>query len=332
MCIIDVQGLFKTYTKEIKSKAGLLESFKNLFKREKMSVEALKGLSFKVKKGEMVAVVGPNGAGKTTLMKILAGILYPSSGKVRVLGFMPFEKRKEFLKRITFHNGGQPGFIAEATWDIPPLDAYSLLKDIYEIDERTYKKNLSFFVELLGMEKLVETPIRKLSTGERQKVEIIGALLHMPEVILFDEPTIGLDIVAQRKLRDVLKTFVKENNLTLLITSHYMRDIEDLGERIILLNKGEIIYDGTKEDIYHTYTSYRRIEIRFKDGIPATDFSKFGQVVCKTEHKVVINVRKNEAGKIAGYILKHYDVEDISFPETPLEDIISKLYGEVHHV
>jgi len=279
----------------------------------------------------MLAIVGPNGAGKTTLMKILAGILYPTSGKVNVLGHIPFEKKKEFLKRITFHNGGQAGFIAEATWDIPPIDAYSLLKDIYEIDDRTYKKNLAFFTELLDMNRLIETPIRKLSTGERQKVEIIGALLHSPEIILFDEPTIGLDIVAQRKLRHVLKTFVEENNLTLIITSHYMRDIEDLGKRIILLNKGNIIYDGTKDGIYHTYAFYRRIEIRFKNAVPEDDFGKFGEVVKRESNSIVIHTNKTEATEVANYILKHYDVQDISFPEIPLEDIISKLYGEVDH-
>ena len=330
MCIIYVNNLKKFYRKEIK-KEGLWESIKSLLKRESVTIFALKGISFTVNKGEMVGVVGPNGAGKTTLLKILSGILYPSSGTVRVLGYTPQKRERNFLKNITFHNGGQPGFISEATWDIPALDAYNFLKDIYEIDEATYRKNLEFFIELLDMRKLIATPIRKLSTGERQKVEIIGALLHSPSVIFFDEPTIGLDIVAQRKLRDTLKLFVKENGLTLIITSHYMRDIEDLGERIIMLNKGRILYDGSKEGIYTQFKPLKRVKITFGGGIPQIDFTHFGKMVEHNTKSITLLVERDKAREIARDLLAKHSISDISFSDPPLEDIIAELYGEVNH-
>ena len=330
MCIICVNNLKKFYRKEIK-KEGLWESIKSLFKREYITIQALSGVSFHIKRGEMVGIVGPNGAGKTTLLKILSGILYPSSGTVRVLGYIPQKRERNFLKSITFHNGGQAGFISEATWDIPALDAYYFLKDLYEIDETTFRKNLEFFIELLDMRKLIETPIRKLSTGERQKVEIIGALLHSPSVIFFDEPTIGLDIVSQRKLRETLKLFVKENGLTLIITSHYMRDIEDLGERIIMLNKGRILYDGSKEGIYTQFKPLKRVKITFGEEIPQIDFTYFGKLIEQNVKSITLLVERDKAREIAREFLAKYTINDISFSDPPLEDIVAEMYGEVKY-
>lgn len=248
MPIIEVKNLhksFKIYQKE----PGLAGSFKSLFHRKYEKKEAVKDVSFTIEEGELIGFIGPNGAGKTTTLKMLSGLLYPSGGHVSVLGFTPFDRKHEFLKQISLVMGQKN----QLWWDLPPMDTFLLNKEIYEILDTDFKKRVEELSELLDVKDILNVQVRKLSLGQRMKCELMAALLHHPKIFFLDEPTIGLDVVAQQKLRDFIKEYNEKYKATILLTSHYMRDVKQLCKRVVVINYGEIIYDGDLDQLMKEY-------------------------------------------------------------------------------
>ncbi len=256
--VITVEHLQKVYKRQ-QRKSGLHSVIKDFFRRKYTEIKALKDINFTVREGEIVGYIGPNGAGKTTTLKILSGILYPSGGFVNVLGFTPWKRKGDFLKRITLIMGQKN----QLWWDLPAMDSFLLFKEIYEVPDDIFKKQISTLLDMLDAGKLVNYPVRYLSMGERMKMEIVGALIHDPDIIFLDEPTIGLDVLSQTAIREFLSTYNKEFQKTVILTSHYMKDIEELSNRVIFIMNGEIIYDGAIDKLISKTLSYEYVEVTF---------------------------------------------------------------------
>ena len=259
--VISVKNLEKVYKRQ-RRKSGLKNVIKDFFRREYMEIQALKKISFTVRKGEIIGYIGPNGAGKTTTLKILSGILYPSGGDVEVLGFTPWKRKREFLKKITLIMGQKN----QLWWDIPAMDSFLLFKEIYEVPDHIFKKQINTLLDMLDAGKLVNYPVRHLSMGERMKMEIVAALIHNPDIIFLDEPTIGLDVMSQTSIREFLSAYNKEFQKTIILTSHYMKDIEELSNRVIFIMNGEIIYDGSIDKLISRTLSHEYVEVTFGAG------------------------------------------------------------------
>jgi len=259
--VISVKNLEKVYKRQ-RRKSGLKNVIKDFFRREYTEIQALKKVSFTVRKGEIIGYIGPNGAGKTTTLKILSGILYPSGGNVEVLGFTPWKRKREFLKKITLIMGQKN----QLWWDIPAMDSFLLFKEIYEVPDHIFKKQINTLLDMLDAEKLVNYPVRHLSMGERMKMEIVAALIHNPDIIFLDEPTIGLDVMSQTSIREFLSAYNKEFQKTIVLTSHYMKDIEELSNRVIFIMNGEIIYDGSIDKLISRTLSHEYVEVTFGTG------------------------------------------------------------------
>lgn len=270
MPIIEVKNLSKTY-EYYKKQPGLLASVKGLFKREKLYVEAVKEINFNIEEGELVGFLGPNGAGKTTTLKILSGILYPSGGEAKVLGYTPHKRQKEYQKQFALVMGQKN----QLWWDLPAMESFILNKEIYEVPDKEFKDNLAELTELLDVKDVLDIQVRKLSLGQRMKCELIAALLHKPKVLFLDEPTIGLDVVAQKNIRDFIKKYNQEEKTTIILTSHYMEDISQLCKRIIIIDLGRIIYDGRLDDLMKKYASHKLLEV---DDVIREIFGSGGEV------------------------------------------------------
>lgn len=256
MPVISVESLSKSYRRH-RRQSGFKGLIKDFFQREYESIPAVRNVSFHVEKGEFVGYLGPNGAGKTTTLKLLSGILQPDSGVVSVLNEEPFKRNKDFLRRIGFVMGSK----SQLWWDLPALDTLRLMQDIYDVPESEFAERLNSLAQILNVSALLEIPVRKLSLGERMKLETICSLIHSPEIVFLDEPTIGLDLVSQEAIRTFLKWYNKEFGATILLTSHYIRDIEELCERILLINRGRIVFDGKQEELHSTYSDYILIDV-----------------------------------------------------------------------
>ncbi len=321
MSIIEVDSLTKGYRVH-KKKEGMKGSLLGLVKREYEYVEAVKEISFKVEEGELLGVVGQNGAGKTTTMKMLSGLLYPSAGKVRVIGCIPWERRKEFLSDISFLMG-QKG---QLLWDIPAIDCFLLYKEIYCLEKNTFQRTVKELSQTLEVEHLLHIPVRNLSLGERMKMEIIAAVLHSPRVLFLDEPTIGLDITTQKKLRSFLEKQNVQKGTTMLLTSHYMGDIVSLCSRLIIINHGEIIFDDKIEKIRHMYQADRVVRVSFADKADEALLRKYQELLKK--QKDFQYTFQMKQGKVNAFIqeVSAYMPIDFSIEEQPIEDMIEKLY------
>jgi len=269
MEIIKVTNLKKTYECH-KKESGLKNSFKNLFHRQKLFNEAVKEISFTIEKGEIVGFLGPNGAGKTTTLKLLSGILFPTSGAAAVMGFTPWERKKEYKKRFAVVMAQKN----QLWWDLPANESLILNQYIYEIGDKEYQKTVDELTGMLDVKRLLSVPVRKLSLGERMKMEVISSLLHKPEVILLDEPTIELDLIAQRDLRNFFKYYNEQNKTTIMLTSHYMDDIENLCERSIIINKGQIVYDGLLSQLRDVYKNKKTLKVELKSGLSAEQLGR----------------------------------------------------------
>ncbi|MEK9166773.1 MAG: ABC transporter ATP-binding protein [Patescibacteria group bacterium] len=323
--IIQVTDLKKVFT-SFKKKEGLKASFKDFFKREKISTDALKGVSFEIEKGEFIGFLGPNGAGKTTTLKMLTGILTPSSGEAKILGYTPWKRENAFKKKFSFIMG-QKG---QLWWDLPPLDSYELFKHIYEIPNEKYKKNLKFLTELLQIEDIIEVQTRKLSLGQRMKAELVGALIHSPEILFLDEPTIGLDVVAQHSIREFLKTYNKETNATIILTSHYMEDIKRLCERVLIIDHGSLIYDGTYQHLTKKFAQDKTVELTLNKRVDQADLTKYGKILELTEDSVRLSVPREKSTKLIAEMMEKLPIEDISVHERTMEDIVSEIFQNKH--
>jgi len=313
----NLRKIYRTYEKE----EGFLGSLKSLIKRRYIDVEALKGISFTIKEGEFVGYIGPNGAGKTTTLKILSGVLYPTSGEVRVLGFIPWERKREFLKQISFVMGQKQ----QLWWDLPALDSFLLNREIYEIPEDLFRSNLEELASLLNVEKLLKVPLRNLSLGERMKMELIASLLHSPKVLFLDEPTIGLDVISQKEVRDFLRRYNKEHKTSIVLTSHYVRDIEELCERVIVIHKGEIVWDGLMEELTKRYTEDKLLTITFEEAVPR-DLEEYGIFLNRNGADVTLRVKRERVAEVSRLLLERFKVKDVRIEEVPIEEVMREIF------
>jgi len=271
----------------------------------------LDNVSFEVKKDDTLAIIGPNGAGKTTTLKMLSGILYPTSGEVEVLGYLPSERKKEFLKQYALVMGQK----SQLWWDLPPMEGFLLNKEIYEVEEKKFKESVGYLSEILGVEKVLKIPLRKLSLGQRMKCELIAALLHDPKILFLDEPTIGLDVVVQKKIRAFLKQYNIEKNTTLILTSHYMDDVQELCKRIIVINSGQIVYDGSLRQLIERYGKNKTLKLVFNGKVRKSDLGVFGEVVefQKDGMAATLSVPRVTHASLAGKILSEANFNTKNF-------------------
>lgn len=323
MTIIDVNNLSKSF-KQYQKEPGLAGSLKSLFKREYFDIKAVDDISFQIEEGEAVGFIGPNGAGKTTSLKMLSGILHPSSGSVTVLGYVPYERKKEFLKQYALVMGQK----SQLWWDLPPMEGFLLNKEIYEVSDKQFKEAVGNLSDILGVEKVLKIPVRKLSLGQRMKCELIAALLHNPKILFLDEPTIGLDVVVQKKIRAFLKQYNEERGTTLILTSHYMDDVQELCKRIIVINSGKIVYDGSLRQLIEKYGKNKTLRLVFNGRVDKVDLKKYGEVVefQKDGLAATLSVSRVSHAAVAGKILNTLPVDDLDIAETSLEDIIRDIF------
>ena len=322
MALIEVTGLRKTF-EYTKKDEGLQSSFRSLFHREKLYKQAVKGIDFTLEKGEMVGFLGPNGAGKTTTLKMLSGILFPTEGQATVMGYVPWERKKDFKMRFAIVMGQK----SQLWWDLPAVESFSLNRHIYEIDEAEYRKTLGELTEILNVGKLLGVQVRRLSLGERMKMELIASLLHKPEVIFLDEPTIGLDFISQKRIREFLREYNREKQTTVLLTSHSIADIEDLCRRTIVIAEGTIAYDGELKKINGLFGERKRIQVTFETEEAAQrDLTRFGTVCSREGVQVVLEVPRAQVRDVSRMMLETLPVTDFNIADIPVEEGIARLY------
>jgi ABC-2 type transport system ATP-binding protein len=321
MPIITVDRLSKSFD-YYKKELGLKSSFKNLFYREKLTKEAVRQISFCIEPGEMVGFLGPNGAGKTTTLKMLSGILHPASGDARVLGYTPWERKKAFKMQFAIVMGQK----AQLWWDLPANESLYLNKTIYEIDDRTYRSTLAELTELLDVKDLLSVQVRRLSLGERMKMELIAALIHKPQLIFLDEPTIGLDIISQKKIRQFLRYYNQEKHATVILTSHYMQDIEDLCRRAIIINQGRLVFDGELARVNDLFAGSKIIRLQLSETVTASDLSAFGTLKEHGEFSATLEVPRADLKPRSQAILDRLPVVDFTIEDIPIEEGIALLY------
>jgi ABC-2 type transport system ATP-binding protein len=303
--VIRVKDLSKSFTAHVKE-PGLKGSLKSLFSRKYVEKHALKSVSLEIEQGEIIGLIGANGAGKTTLVKILSGIVHPTSGEATILGHIPWERPNEYRRQMSLIMGQK----YQVWWDLPALDSFLLLKEIYQIPETQYKYNIEFLSETLSIKDQLKTQVRKLSLGERMKVELMASLLHNPKVIFLDEPTIGLDLTAQKAVRQFIKNYQKEFRPITILTSHYMEDIKELCPRVVIMKEGEFVYDGELAKIQglmgdKKVISVTTLENTFKVQIPRTELSKKTQEIFETHDVLDLNIQDPSIEEVIESIMKH---------------------------
>ncbi len=303
---------------------GLTGAVKSLFFPKKKQVHALRGVSFSIQTGELVGFIGPNGAGKTTTLKTLSGLLYPTSGFVEVLEHDPWERKPEFLKQIALVMGQKN----QLWWDLPAIETFELNRAIYELSTREYEENLKELVDLLEIGKLINTPARKLSLGQRMRMELTAALLHKPKVLFLDEPTIGLDLVAQQKMRDFIYEYNRKYQATIILTSHNMDDLVDLARRVIVIDEGKVLFDGALEELVEKFAKEKIIKATLAKDDGIADLEKIGKVRKLTFPQVVIEVPRNAIAVAAAELLQNFAVDDLTIEEIPIEDVIRKVFRD----
>lgn len=326
MSVISVKDLKKYYRVHHKE-PGLTGSIRSLFHRKYIDVKAVDGISFEINEGELLGFIGPNGAGKTTTLKVLSGLLYPTSGEVKVLGYEPFKRQEDFQKKISLVMGQKN----QLWWDLPAWESFILNKEIYEISQKKFEDVVKNLSEMLEVEDILKVQVRKLSLGQRMKCELIAALLHQPEVLFLDEPTIGLDVLAQKNMRDFIKEYNKKFNATIVLTSHYMADVKELCKRVIIINEGKILYDGLLEDIVEKLAPYRIIKVDFEQEVDKDKLAKFGDMQKYDGVHAEVQVSKHEVAKKAAKILSSFSISDLTIEDPAIEDIIRQIFkkGEV---
>jgi len=321
--IIQTSHLSKSF-QQYKKPAGIKESFKSLFHRKYFSVDAVKDINLEIKDGEFVGFIGPNGAGKTTTLKMLAGLLYPSGGDIQVMGKTPFKREHSFLKDYALVMGQK----SQLMWDLPPIETLELNKEIYEISDKKYQENLNVLSDLLKIKDVLEIPVRKLSLGQRMKCELATALIHQPKLLFLDEPTIGLDVVAQKNIRNFLKKYNEINHTTIILTSHYMDDVSQLCNRIVIISHGSLIYDGSLKNLTEKYLAQKFLKFIFKEKVLKKDLSQFGKIEKYSEDGLSVTLivdRKNHLD-IAAKALKSLPIDDLDIAEISLEEIIRHIF------
>jgi ABC-2 type transport system ATP-binding protein len=303
--VVQVDGLEKVF-KVPEREAGLRASVRSLAKRRWREVRAVDGVSFDLQPGEVVGFLGPNGAGKTTTLKMLSGLLHPTGGNVSVLGHVPWKREREYLRRITLVMGNRN----QLQWDLPALDSFELNRAIYRLPREQFRETRDELIELLDVGDLVRKPVRQLSLGERMKVEVVGSLLHLPQVLFLDEPTIGLDVTMQKRIRNFVAAYNERYGATVLLTSHYMADVEALCKRVIVIHHGTILFDGQLDALADRFGAYKTIEAVLADG-----------------ETVRMQVPRNETSAATARLLAENDVHDLTVEDPPIEDVIEQVFA-----
>lgn len=321
MPIISVKHL-KKYYKVYKKEPGLWGSIKSLWHREYQEVKAVDDVSFDIEEGEIVGFIGQNGAGKTTTLKVLSGLLYPTDGEISVLGYNPWERKTEFQKQFALVMGQKN----QLWWDLPAMESFLLNKAIYEVPDAQFKKTLNKLVDLLDVKEVLNVQVRKLSLGQRMKCELIAALLHSPKVLFLDEPTIGLDVVMQKVLRDFIRDYNKEFGATIILTSHYMDDVKELCKRAIIIDHGHKIFDGKLQDIIDTYARNKIVSVILSDKVSKEKLEKFGEIKSYDYPQATLLVPRKQAAQIAGKMIAELPIEDVNIEEPPIEAIIREVF------
>lgn len=321
MPAVEVKDLCKTFYSTVK-KPGLIGSLGSIIKPEKKAFQAVNKVTFEVEEGEMVGFLGPNGAGKTTTLKMLTGILHATDGEARVLGHEPFRREPALLRQISLVMGNKQ----QLWWDLPAWDSFVVLRELYGVDPKKFQDMIDELLPALNLEDKLQTQVRKLSLGERMKCELVAALIHSPRVIFLDEPTIGLDILSQHRIRDFLKTYQKREGCTVLLTSHYMQDVAELCSRVILINEGRVVFDGSIDSLTRKYSSERRLRLHFSEPVSAEDLAKFGEVRDHQEAEAVVIIQKQDIASSTAAILQQLPVADITVEEASIEEVISNLF------
>jgi ABC-2 type transport system ATP-binding protein len=318
---IDVAGLRKTFVVPVRE-AGLRAAVRGLVRRRHHQVEAVAGASFSIEAGEVVGFLGPNGAGKTTTLKMLSGLLFPTAGQASVLGHVPWRRERDFLRQIALVMGNRN----QLQWDIPALDSYEMYRAIYRIPEAEFRRTRDELVELLDLGDLVRKPVRNLSLGERMKAELIGVLLHRPRVLFLDEPTIGLDVTSQKRVRGFVAEYNRRHGATVLLTSHYMADVLALCRRVIVIHHGRILFDGDLGALAARFSPSKTIGVILAE--PLTDPGRYGEVVAADGLRVVLKVDRAEASSVAARLLADHQVTDLTIEDPPIDDVIDRVFTD----
>ncbi|HUG93289.1 MAG TPA: ABC transporter ATP-binding protein [Planctomycetaceae bacterium] len=321
MPAIEVRNLSKSYRVYCK-REGVLASIAGLFRREYKEVRAVRDVSFTIDEAEMVAFLGPNGAGKTTTLKLLSGLIYPTAGEARVLGYVPWKRENAYRRRFSLVMGQKN----QLWWDLPAQESFRLHKEIYRIEHEAYRRRLDELTSLLEVGHLMGQPVRELSLGERMRMELIAALLHSPEVLLLDEPTIGLDVVSQRRVQEFLRSYQSQRKITVILTSHYMKDVEALCRRAIIINEGQIKHDGPLAGIVDRFSRHKVIDLQFAGSVIPHDLGRYGTVIESRPPRAKLEVPRHQIPEILASLLSRYTIEDVGVQERPLEEVIAEMF------
>lgn len=324
--IISVKNL-KKYYRVNQKEPGFWGSVKSLLYRKYYDVHAVDNISFEIGEGELVGFIGPNGAGKTTTLKVLSGLLYPTAGQVKVLGYEPFKRQTQFQEQFALVMGQKN----QLWWDLPAMESFLLNKEIYEIPQDKFQKVVKDLSFMLKVEDILKVQVRKLSLGQRMKCELIASLLHSPKILFLDEPTIGLDVVAQKNMRDFIKEYNKQFKATIILTSHYMVDVKELCKRVIIINEGKILYDGLLDKIVNKFAPFKVVNIDFDSSatlsVDRKNLKTVGDIKEFDKLHAVIHVPKDEAAKRVGKLLSRFPVSDLTIEDPAIEDIIRQIFS-----
>jgi len=316
----DLRKEFRVHQKE----PGLRGALSGLVNRRFSTVEAVKGISIAIEEGELVGFIGPNGAGKTTTLKMLSGLLHPTSGEATVMGYTPWHRERLFLQKFSLVMGQK----AQLWWDLPLYDSLLLQRDIYEMNSSDFEESLAELTALLDLQDFLKIQVRKLSLGQRMRGELAAAFIYRPRVLFLDEPTIGLDIVVQQKIREFISAYRTRYNATIILTSHYLDDVRALCDRLIIIDHGAVAYDGSTEALIAQHITYRRVELTFSEPVARVDLAQFGAVVEFSSQKSVIQIPRAETTHVAAIMLEKLPVTDIAIEEPTLENVVQKLFSK----
>ncbi len=323
MAVIEIEGLAKTY-RVYQKREGLMASVRGLFRRQYREVKAVDGIDLSVDQGEFVAFLGPNGAGKTTTLKLLSGVITPTAGEARVMGYVPWKRENAYRRRFALVMGQKN----QLWWDLPAQESFRLHQEIYRIEPQEFDRTRDELVDLLDVRQLLGQPVRELSLGERMKMELIAALLHSPEVLFLDEPTIGLDVVAQHNIQNFLRQYQKLRNVTILLTSHYMKDVAALCRRVVVIAQGKIMYDGSLGGIVDRFSRHKIITLQLAEDQMNGEWQRYGEVLDQQAPKVRLQVTRDVVPEVLAAILANHPIEDVSVEDPPLEQVIAELFSQ----
>lgn len=322
MSVIEIEGLAKSY-RVYQKKEGLRASIGGLFRRRYRTVEAVRAIDLAVEAGEFVAFLGPNGAGKTTTLKLLSGVITPTSGTARVLGHVPWRRENAYRRRFALVMGQKN----QLWWDLPAAESFRLHQHIYRIEPGQFERRRDELTDLLGVRHLLSQPVRELSLGERMKMELIAALLHSPEVLFLDEPTIGLDVIAQYNVQGFLRHYQQARKITILLTSHYMKDVAALCRRVVIIALGRIVYDGSLSGIVDRFSGHKVVSLLFGNGQVPEGLERFGEILSSEPPRLKLRMPRAVVPEALAVILAGYTVEDVSVEDPPLEEVIAEMFS-----